>query len=50
MFTCDMTHCDDMQEFEVEFATDMLNVCSECADDWRHDDSVLRVARFAGLR
>lgn len=50
MFTCEMSHCDDMISHEVVLEGETLEVCSECAENWMHDNSVLRIAQFQNLR
>ena len=38
MFTCEMSHCDDMATWFVRIGTEpdveLLDVCEDCAEDW----------------
>ena len=50
MFTCDMSHCDDMAEFRVVVSADEeLDVCEDCARDWVASLDAISVERFSGL-
>lgn len=55
MFTCEMTHCDDMISHEVTVAVqdgadDVLEVCADCARELELDSRVLSVMKFAGIK
>ena len=50
MFTCEMSHCDDMISHEVVLTGETLEVCSECAAEWESEPNVLSVTKFAGIK
>lgn len=55
MFTCEMSHCDDMISHEVIVAVqdgpdEVLEVCSDCAREWESETNVVSVMKFAGIK
>lgn len=58
MFTCEMSHCDDLATHEVVvdlsdtliLENEVLEVCSDCAKSWESETNVVSVMKFAGIK